>query len=188
MSAITTEKCWLRLSVQRALLRAQRAAAALPCPPGPVVNPTGTNETCSTLMASTSSTSRALLGIGSRTRKWCKIRYFTAPAPGLVLGRVRLGSSGLGPDHTKDFFGVLAKTRGIFPGFHDIRGRRQIFHAAFSSSFGGTGSIISLLKIFSPHSHQNGTCILCSYKKGVLYCSGLALAAPIARRRHSTAI
>ena len=40
---------------------------------------------------------------------------------------------GLGPGHTKDFFGVLAKTRGIFPGFHDIRGRRQIFRAAFSS-------------------------------------------------------
>ena len=37
-----------------------------------------------------------------------------------------------GPGHTKDFFGVLAKTRGIFPGFHDIRGRRQIFRAAFS--------------------------------------------------------
>ena len=28
------------------------------------------------------------------------------------------------------------KTRGIHPGFHDIRGRRQIFRATFSSSFG----------------------------------------------------
>ena len=42
----------------------------------------------------------------------------------------------LGPGHTKDFFSVLAKTRGIFPGFHDIRGRRQICRAAFSSSLG----------------------------------------------------
>ena len=40
----------------------------------------------------------------------------------------------LGPGHTKDFFGVLAKKREIFLGFHDIRGRRQIsaprFHPA----------------------------------------------------------
>ena len=42
----------------------------------------------------------------------------------------------LGPGHTKDFCGVLAKTRGNFLGFHDIRGRRQIFRTAFSSSFG----------------------------------------------------
>ena len=39
----------------------------------------------------------------------------------------------LGPGHTKDFFGVLAKTRGIFL---YIRGRRQIFLAALSFSFG----------------------------------------------------
>ena len=34
------------------------------------------------------------------------------------------------------FLGVLAKTRGIFLSFLDIRGRRQIFLAAFSFSFG----------------------------------------------------
>ena len=32
----------------------------------------------------------------------------------------------LGPGHTKDFFGVLVKTRGIFLAFLDIRGRRQV--------------------------------------------------------------
>ena len=42
----------------------------------------------------------------------------------------------LGPGHTKDFFGVLAKTRTIFLGFLDIRGKRQILLAAFSFSFG----------------------------------------------------
>ena len=40
------------------------------------------------------------------------------------------------PVTPNNFFGVLAKTRGIFLGFLDIRGRRQIFLAAFSFSFG----------------------------------------------------
>ena len=42
----------------------------------------------------------------------------------------------LGPGHTKDFFGVLAKTRGISLGFLDIRGRRQIFLDGCSFCFG----------------------------------------------------
>ena len=43
---------------------------------------------------------------------------------------------GLASGHNKDFFGILAMTRGNLLGFHDIRGRRQMFRAAFSSSFG----------------------------------------------------
>ena len=49
---------------------------------------------------------------------------------------LRLSGLRARPSHTKDFFGVSAKTRGIFLGSHDIQGRREIFRAAFSSSFG----------------------------------------------------